>query len=76
MYLTAIIDWHSRKIVGWRLSDTLSTQPVLEAVRKAVDAYIRLYNSERPHSSLDNATPDKVFYACFASASQEGKSAA
>ena len=36
MYLTAIIDWFSRKIVGWTLSDTLHTQPVLEAVRNAV----------------------------------------
>lgn len=37
MYLTAIIDWCSRKIVGWNLSDTLGVQPVLEAVRSAVD---------------------------------------
>lgn len=37
MYLTAIIDWYSRKIVGWTLSDTLDTQPVLEAVRKATE---------------------------------------
>ena len=34
MYLTAIIDWYSRKIVGWKLSDTLETAPVLEAVRE------------------------------------------
>ena len=144
MYLTAIIDWHSRKIVGWKLSDTLSTRPVLEAVReaveqygipailnsdqgsqftsedyrqllrelhirqsmdgkgrwadnimierwfrslkteeiypneyhnprelrKALDEYIKLYNQERPHQSLDYATPDNVFFACFASVCQ------
>lgn len=39
MYLTAIIDWCSRKIVGWNLSDTLGVQPVLEAVRSAVDRF-------------------------------------
>ena len=39
MYLTAIIDWHSRKIMGWELSDTLSTAPVLAAIRKAVEKY-------------------------------------
>ena len=39
MYLTAIIDWHSRYIVGWELSDTLDTAPVLEAVKWAIDAY-------------------------------------
>ena len=31
MYLTAIIDWYSRYIVGWELSDTLDTAPVLAA---------------------------------------------
>ena len=39
MYLTAIIDWHSRKIMGWELSDTLSTAPVLTAIRRAVEKY-------------------------------------
>lgn len=39
MYLTAIIDWYSRKIVGWNLSDTLGLQPVLEAVRRAVEQF-------------------------------------
>ena len=36
MYLTAVIDWFSRKIVGWTLSDTLDTKPVMEAVQSAV----------------------------------------
>jgi putative transposase len=39
MYLTAIIDWYSRFIVGWALSDTLETAPVLEAVRRAIERY-------------------------------------
>jgi len=39
MYLTAIIDWHSRYIVGWELSDTLDTAPVLQAVKKAINTY-------------------------------------
>lgn len=37
MYLTAIIDWYSRKIVGWKLSDTLETSSVLTTVREAVE---------------------------------------
>jgi len=36
MYLTAIIDWHSRYIVGWELSDTLETATVLAAVSQAI----------------------------------------
>lgn len=39
MYLTAVIDWHSRMIMGWNLSDTLDTEPVLQAVRDAVGQY-------------------------------------
>ncbi len=39
MYLTAIIDWFSRKIMGWELSDTLETAPVLDAVRTAVERF-------------------------------------
>lgn len=38
MYLTAIIDWYSRKIVGWNLSDTLDTAPVIEAMKSAVES--------------------------------------
>jgi len=36
MYLTAIIDWYSRYIVGWELSDTLDTAPVLAALKGAI----------------------------------------
>jgi putative transposase len=39
MYLTAVIDWNTRFIVGYELSDTLDTAPVLEAVKKAVRQY-------------------------------------
>lgn len=39
MYLTAIIDWYSRYIVGYALSDTLDTAPVLAAVKDATERY-------------------------------------
>ena len=39
MYLTAIIDWYSRYVVGWALSDTLDAAPVLEAVRGAIEKH-------------------------------------
>jgi putative transposase len=49
MYLTAIIDWYSRYIVGWELSDTLDTAPVLAAFRKAISIYGRpeIINSDQ-----------------------------
>lgn len=39
MYLIAIIDWYSRMIVGWNLSDTLDTGSVIQAVKDAVAEY-------------------------------------
>ena len=39
MYLTAIIDWYSRFIVGLALSESLDTVPVLEAVKKAISEH-------------------------------------
>ena len=39
MYLTAIIDWYSRKIVGHYLSDTLDTDSVIQAVKEAVETH-------------------------------------
>ena len=36
MYLTAIIDWHSRYIVGFTLSNTLEKAAVIETVKKAI----------------------------------------
>lgn len=35
MYLTAVIDWYSRYIVSWRLSDTMRVQEVARCVSKA-----------------------------------------
>ena len=36
MFLTAIIDWYSRCIVGWELDDTLCTDAVIRAREKAL----------------------------------------
>ena len=35
-YLCAIMDWHSRKVLGWALSTTIDTNLCLEAYRHAV----------------------------------------
>lgn len=142
MYLTAVIDWFSRKIVGWNLSDTLDTACVIQAVqsavvengvpsiinsdqgcqftsndyktflqnghitqsmdgksrwadnimierwfrslkteeiyvneyvnprelRQAIRRYVNDYNTKRPHSALNYATPSSAFHAAFAGA--------
>ena len=38
LYLTAIIDWYSRCIVGWEVDDTLDTRMVINALKKAFKA--------------------------------------
>ena len=42
MYLTAIIDWYSRYLINWELSDTLETAPVLKAVTDAIKKMVNL----------------------------------
>jgi putative transposase len=135
-YLVAIMDWHSRKVLSWRLSNTMTSDFCVAALHEALalygtpeifntdqgsqftseaftsvvkDAdvkismdgvgraidnvfierlwrtlkydhfylnpaingnacrdgigdYLNYYNSERPHSSLDDQTPDEVYY--------------
>ncbi|WP_330547613.1 DDE-type integrase/transposase/recombinase [Cellulosilyticum sp. WCF-2] len=39
MYLIAIIDWHSRYILGYELSNTLHVDSVLSCVQKAIVRY-------------------------------------
>ena len=34
LYLTAVIDWYSRCIVGWEVDDTLDTRMVITALKK------------------------------------------
>ena len=34
MYLTAIMDWHSRKVLSWKLSNSLETSFCVEALKK------------------------------------------
>jgi putative transposase len=38
-YLVAVIDWYSRKVLAWRLANTLETGFCLEALTEALDEY-------------------------------------
>lgn len=38
-YLVAIIDWHSRKVLSWRLSNTMDEVFCVEALNEALDNY-------------------------------------
>ncbi|MDP6180196.1 MAG: IS3 family transposase [Desulfatiglandales bacterium] len=39
LYLVAIMDWYSRKVLSWRLSNTMDTSFCLEALEEAIDKY-------------------------------------
>jgi putative transposase len=39
MYLFAVIDWYSRKVMSWELSNTLDTDFCLKGLRRAVAEY-------------------------------------
>ena len=42
VYLNAVVDWATRKVLAWRLSITLETEPCLEALREAMAKHGRL----------------------------------
>ena len=39
VYLFAVLDWASRRVLSWRLSNTLTTDFCIEAVQEAIDRY-------------------------------------
>ena len=49
VYLTVIMDWYSRKILSWRLSNTLDTAFCIDALEEALDKYGKpdIFNSDQ-----------------------------
>jgi len=39
MYLVAVMDWHSRKVLSWRVSNTLDADFCVEALNDAISRY-------------------------------------
>jgi len=39
VYLVAIMDWYSRKVLSWRLSNTMDTAFCVEALEEAIERY-------------------------------------
>lgn len=39
MYLTVMMDWYSRRVLAWRVSNTLETEACLEALDEALACY-------------------------------------
>jgi putative transposase len=39
MYLVAIIDWYSRKVLSWRVSNTMDTDFCIDALEEALQRH-------------------------------------
>ena len=39
VYLVAVMDWYSRKVLSWRVSNTLDTRFCVEALEEAIETY-------------------------------------
>ena len=49
LYLVAIMDWHSRKVLSWRLSNSLDAIPCVEALEETLLNYgtPEIFNSDQ-----------------------------
>lgn len=49
LYLIAIIDWYSRKVLSWRLSNSMDTSFCVEALHEAINRYGRpeIFNTDQ-----------------------------
>jgi len=49
VYLVAIMDWASRKVLSWRLSNTLDTSLCIDALEEAISKYglPEIFNSDQ-----------------------------
>jgi putative transposase len=39
LYLVVVLDWYSRRVLSWRISNTLTTDFCIEAVEEAIERY-------------------------------------
>ena len=62
VYLTAVVDWYSRKILSWRLSNTMDTRFCLEAVDEALSKYGRpeIFNTDQGSQFTSEAFTSKL----------------
>jgi len=59
-YLVAIMDWHSRKVLSWRISNVMDTGFCIEALNEAIERYDEpeIFNSDQGAQFTSNAFTD------------------
>ena len=57
MYLVAIMDWHSRKTLSWRVSNTMDPAFCIDALEEALDRYgaPEIFNTDQGAQFTSNA---------------------
>ena len=60
MYLVAIMDWHSRRVLSWRVSNTLDTDFCIEAMEEALQRFgaPEIFNTDQGSQFTSEAFTD------------------
>jgi putative transposase len=76
VYLAAVIDWYSRRVLAWRLSITLSADFCIEALEEALDRHGRpgIFNTDQGSQFTSEGFID-VLKAAGIAISMDGKGA-
>jgi putative transposase len=74
MYLVAIMDWVSRKVLAWRLSNTMDTEFCIEALEEALGKYGKpeIFNTDQG-SQFTSPRFTRVLKEAGAKISMDGK---
>jgi putative transposase len=74
LYLAVIMDWHSRKVLSWRLSNTMEADFCIEALEEALTRYGKpdIFNSDQG-SQFTSAAFAGVLVAAGVKISMDGK---
>ncbi len=62
LYLVAVMDWHSRKVLSWHLSNTMDTRFCIEALEEAIERYgaPEIFNTDQGSQFTSEAFTGKL----------------
>lgn len=62
LYLVAIMDWHTRKVLAWRLSNTLEAEFCVDALNEAIHKFGPpvIMNTDQGSQFTSFAWPDRL----------------
>ncbi|EPX77748.1 Mobile element protein [Litoreibacter arenae DSM 19593] len=62
LYLVAIMDWHTRKVLAWRISNTLEAKFCVDALNEAIHKFgpPEIMNTDQGSQFMSFAWPDRL----------------